>query len=355
MGVSQQYGGSVRLQTASNTREAGHREESRLGSTSHIASAAGALIESYQYDVYGKPRVYDSGGTYQGGATPIAQFLQGGARWMPELGLYDDRNRFMSPDLGRFIQPDPIGFKGDASNLYRYCGNDWANRTDPSGLGENMPNAVNYWNTSAMGHELQNFTNRVYGEMDRWKSDMAAATRAVPGAANVEWKASLQHDHNANQQFGPGVAASTEWKVVSTAKTENGKIVGFTNELQVTVHWNDAKINSPGFQKHWDRFFDRDTQKRGHYVGEITHTLDALAWSRNGSPNAEFNYPHAWGIANDTAKGLIGRTMSAQDAKSRMENALAGWSDRSLRASINKWDHLDWPAIDSPGHLYEEH
>ena len=40
----------------------------------------------------------------------------------------------MSPDLGRFLQPDPIGFKGDASNLYRYVGNDWANRTDPTGL-----------------------------------------------------------------------------------------------------------------------------------------------------------------------------------------------------------------------------
>ena len=57
-----------------------------------------------------------------------------GQRWLPELGLYDDRNRFMSPDLGRFLQPDPIGFKGDASNLYRYCGNDWANRSDPMGL-----------------------------------------------------------------------------------------------------------------------------------------------------------------------------------------------------------------------------
>jgi hypothetical protein len=43
----------------------------------------------------------------------------------------------MSPDLGRFLQPDPIGFKGDASNLYRYCGNDWANKTDPTGLLEN--------------------------------------------------------------------------------------------------------------------------------------------------------------------------------------------------------------------------
>ena len=45
----------------------------------------------------------------------------------------------MSPALGRFIQPDPIGFKGDASNLYRYCGNDWANRTDPTGMDRNDP------------------------------------------------------------------------------------------------------------------------------------------------------------------------------------------------------------------------
>src|ERR1051326_7573184 len=60
-----------------------------------------------------------------------------GKRWLSNIGLYDDRNRFMSPDLGRFLQPDPIGFKGDASNLYRYCGNDWANKTDPTGLLEN--------------------------------------------------------------------------------------------------------------------------------------------------------------------------------------------------------------------------
>jgi uncharacterized protein RhaS with RHS repeats len=41
----------------------------------------------------------------------------------------------MLPELGRFLQPDPIGFRGDASNLYRYCGNDWENKADPTGLG----------------------------------------------------------------------------------------------------------------------------------------------------------------------------------------------------------------------------
>src|SRR5205814_732203 len=76
--------------------------QDELGSTSHVAGGTGALIESYQYDLYGKPRVYNSGGTYQPNATPLAKDLgNGGARWITEIGLYDDRNRFMSPDLGR--------------------------------------------------------------------------------------------------------------------------------------------------------------------------------------------------------------------------------------------------------------
>jgi RHS repeat-associated protein len=106
-----------------------------LGSTSHIASAAGQLLEYYKYNLYGKPTFWAPNGTQLvGGTNYYVRDLFAGQRYMPELGLYDDRNRFMSPDLGRFLQPDPIGFKGDGSNLYRYCGNDWANRTDPMGL-----------------------------------------------------------------------------------------------------------------------------------------------------------------------------------------------------------------------------
>jgi RHS repeat-associated protein len=103
-----------------------------LGSTSHIAGANGQLIEYYKYDLYGKLQVWRNGS--QVFTPPIVNDLFSGERWIPELGLYDLRNRYYSPDLGRFLQPDPIGFKGDASNLYRYCGNDWANRTDPMGL-----------------------------------------------------------------------------------------------------------------------------------------------------------------------------------------------------------------------------
>ncbi len=115
--------------------------QDELGSTSHIADSTGHLLESYTYNLYGKPNYWDASGNPLTSSNPAynVRDLFSGERFVPELGLYDLRNRFMSPDLGRFLQPDPIGFKGDGSNLYRYCGNDWANRSDPMGLDYDYP------------------------------------------------------------------------------------------------------------------------------------------------------------------------------------------------------------------------
>jgi RHS repeat-associated protein len=48
------------------------------------------------------------------------------------LGLYYYRARMYNPTLGRFMQPDPIGYRGGA-NLYAYVGNDPLDLTDGSG------------------------------------------------------------------------------------------------------------------------------------------------------------------------------------------------------------------------------
>jgi RHS repeat-associated protein len=49
------------------------------------------------------------------------------------LGLYYYRARMYAPTLGRFLQPDPIGYAG-GNNLYAYVGSDPLNQVDPSGL-----------------------------------------------------------------------------------------------------------------------------------------------------------------------------------------------------------------------------
>lgn len=106
-----------------------------LGSTSHLSDAAGNLLESYRYGTFGQLSVYaPDGSVRKGGSSYDVRHLFTGQLWMPQTGLYDYRNRVFSPSLTRFLQPDPIGFAGDRSNLYRYCGNNSVNRSDPTGL-----------------------------------------------------------------------------------------------------------------------------------------------------------------------------------------------------------------------------
>jgi RHS repeat-associated protein len=113
--------------------------QDKLGSTTHIANASGNLLESYRYDLYGTPSYFNALNNQLSTSNYSVNDLYAGERWIVELAAYDLRNRFMSPELGRFLQSDPIGFKGDASNLYRYCHNDPEDFSDPMGLIDRTP------------------------------------------------------------------------------------------------------------------------------------------------------------------------------------------------------------------------
>lgn len=103
-------------------------------STSHFAEESGALLESYKYTSFGQQVVSDPNGVIRpAGSNYDVRHSFTGQLWMPQTGLYDYRRRVYSPGLTRFLQPDPIGFRGDATHLYRYCGNDPINRKDPMG------------------------------------------------------------------------------------------------------------------------------------------------------------------------------------------------------------------------------
>jgi len=88
--------------------------------------------ERYVYDAYGTPYFRD------GSRTPVVErttdnpYLFQGRRYDTETGLYYYRNRYYSPDLGRFMQRDPMGYV-DGMGLYEFVGGRVTVAVDPMG------------------------------------------------------------------------------------------------------------------------------------------------------------------------------------------------------------------------------
>ena len=123
--------GLVKLMTASSSF---YYYQDASGSTSHLADSTGHLVEWYRYDLQGTPVFYNAANTQIPSSSPGVRHLFTGQQWYSDIGLYDLRNRFYSPDSGRFLQPDPISFFGDRTNLYRYVRNNPLKWRDPFGL-----------------------------------------------------------------------------------------------------------------------------------------------------------------------------------------------------------------------------
>jgi RHS repeat-associated protein len=111
-------------------------KQDQHGNVVAVLSGTGTLAEKYRYDAFGRPTILDaSGNARTGNLTAIAnRFLFTGREWIAELGIYDYRHRFYNPELGRLLQSDPVGFEAGDMNLFRYCGDDPVDRTDPTGL-----------------------------------------------------------------------------------------------------------------------------------------------------------------------------------------------------------------------------
>jgi RHS repeat-associated protein len=99
------------------------------GSVIGIGNSSGAEIEGpFTYDSYGNCFV----GTAACSTVNSIPYKFVGMRLDPETGLYYDRARYYSSIVGRFLQPDSVGYTSDL-NMYAYSGNDPTNKTDPSG------------------------------------------------------------------------------------------------------------------------------------------------------------------------------------------------------------------------------
>ncbi|MDP3080886.1 MAG: RHS repeat-associated core domain-containing protein [Brevundimonas sp.] len=107
------YFGSARVQQIADER----------GSVVGVQDAGGA-VNINRYDEYGVPNAAN-------------RFQYTGQAWMAP-GIYNYRARAYAPQLGRFLQTDPIGYAA-GMNVYGYVSGDPVNLTDPMGLQETPP------------------------------------------------------------------------------------------------------------------------------------------------------------------------------------------------------------------------
>jgi hypothetical protein len=201
-----------------------------------------------------------------------------------------------SPDIGRFLQPDPASFDGDATNLYRYCGNNPTNYADSTGdlaynVAGSFPNfsiqiPIRYSGPGATSKAIDTFNNGISYYLSRTFGPFNVCTSVV------------------SENFWSNLV--TVYTGAGFMKTMVGGPLGF---------WHAAGNGMPGHTPEFDA-----AHEAMHFLGQDDH-YDRL--SGQIIPRS--------GYENDIMGGLPG-TFPSGDEMAAIINASQGTS--------TKWGHL---------------
>src|SRR5436309_572040 len=106
----------------------------------------------------------------------------------------------------------------------------------------------------------------------------------------------------------------------------NGTVGSFNVNLQININWNASQ------SAYFRSALRLDRSEWLGKTGEIEHSRDALRALTSSYGGA----PPARDIANEQADAMVGQSIPAGAASSRMNGALADWAYRTMRQS-----HID--------------
>jgi RHS repeat-associated protein len=117
-----------------------------LGSTVALTDTDGNVVERYFYEPYGTTIITDGDGSNtRTSSTYSNPIMWTGQRYDSNNNLYHFWARTYSPELGRWLQRDPLGYV-DGMNLYEYVSSNPMTFLDSLGL------EINWWNPFTWGN-----------------------------------------------------------------------------------------------------------------------------------------------------------------------------------------------------------
>lgn len=157
----------------------------RRGSTIAV-SQAGQAVERFHYGEFGQ-----SGPTITG-----YPYRYTGQRLDAWTGHYNYKAREYAPSIGRFLQPDPLGFV-DGPNVYAYVGNDPLNASDPTGEVRWLIRMVNGGLRTVQRDQAERALRRGADV----RAEGPGASRQARGLARSVWgRRTTRHDAHAEGQ-----------------------------------------------------------------------------------------------------------------------------------------------------------
>jgi RHS repeat-associated protein len=261
-------------------------QQNHEGTVTHLTDSAGNVIEKYRYDAFGAPTIYAPDWSGRANTAFDNRFLFTGREYAvtyrsthstPAFSFYEYRARAYNPQLGRFMSEDPKLFVHRISlgaapsnwsfaahpeeaefNLFRYCGNDPIDFTDPMGLevtltdaqfnilkGQQLTQAQQLYNTA----KVQATTNRD-GTINK---AAAEAFANVEASKTLHMKIAITNDRNYDSH-----------QIGINGIIKNGQFQG-----NINVKWNPylARANNN----------DTRNSPAGVLVHEVWHAVGMLA------------------------------------------------------------------------------